>query len=327
MIQLDDKYNRTIYFDDAEHKYTDDQNNIYTSTTTLIHQFEVPFDTKAWARRLAKEGRGQYTGKSEKEIIAQWEKITKDACDKGTAKHDNLETNIKIHSKFYDTIKSFKRNDNVLYTIDDIIKNNISGRINIEAFTEALNDRYPKIVAIIEWYVEKGYHLYAEVGVYDPTYLISGMIDLLAIKDDSFVILDWKTNKDEIKFESGYYKKNRHRQLTNLWVSKKEYLKYPIDNLYNCNGMIYSLQLNTYAKMLIDRGFKFKGAILIQIRDTFVLNEYGMPKVDNKGQYIVVEDEPERVDTYVINDYQKEVSLMFDYHFKTNLANRQLKIF
>ena len=327
MIQLDKKYDRTIYFDEAEHKYTDDHKEVYTSTTTLIHKFEIPFDKKAWARRLAKEGRGQYVGKSEKEIIAQWDKITKDACDNGSTKHDNLEKNIKQHSKFYEAIKSFKHSGNILYTIDDIIKHDVDAKLDINAFIESLGDRYPKIVKMIEWYVEQGYSLYAEVGVYDPTYLISGMIDLLAIKGDMFVILDWKTNKDDIQFESGYFKKDRHRQLTSQWVKKKEYLKYPIDYLANCNGIIYSLQLNTYARMLIDRGFKLKGMVLIQIRDVFELNRYGMPKTNDIGKYTIIPDMPETVDTYVINNYQTPVKAMFDYHFKTSLTNRQLSLY
>ena len=117
MVKLPEQYNRILYFDEPSHKYTDNLGNEYTSTTTLIHTCEIPFDKKGWARRLAREGGGQYEGKNEKQIINQWDKITEEACEKGTNKHNNLEDNIKQHSKFKDAILRVPREDNVLYTI------------------------------------------------------------------------------------------------------------------------------------------------------------------------------------------------------------------
>jgi hypothetical protein len=327
-MELPDKYNRILYFDEPTHKYTDNLGNTYTSTTTLIHKFEVPFDKEKWARRLAKEGRGQYSNKGVNEIKKQWEDITEEACNKGSLKHNNLEHNVKRHSKFYNAIKKFKRSDNVLYTIDDIVRLNLSCKLNIDEFIESLGERYPTIVNLIKWYVDNGFELYAEVGVYDPEYLISGMIDLLAVKDNLFVVLDWKTNKDEIKFESGYYKKDSNRQLTNTWVAKNEYLKYPLDNLPNCKGSIYSCQLSTYAKMVEDRGFICGGIVLIQIRDAYVLNEYGMPKTDSRGKYIIIEDEPETVNVIKMPYYRSNIINMFEYHAKTELKDGvQYKLF
>ena len=52
-----------------------------------------------------------------------------------------------------------------------------------------------------------GFEIYAEIGVYHPEYLISGLVDILFVKGDEFFILDWKTNKAPIRFEGGYWTK------------------------------------------------------------------------------------------------------------------------
>ena len=49
--------------------------------------------------------------------------------------------------------------------------------------------------------VSMGFEIYAEIGVYHPEYLISGLVDILFVKGDEFFILDWKTNKAPIRFE------------------------------------------------------------------------------------------------------------------------------
>ena len=200
MVTLPEKYNRTLFFDEPTHKYTDDLGCEYTSTTTVIHKYEIPFDSDAWAKRLARQGGGQYNGKTVKEIKEQWATITDNACTKGSATHNKLEDGVKQHSKFKDAVQRLKLEDNnKLYTIDDIIRNGLKCKLDIDKFAKSLDGKYPDIIKLIAFYVDKGYSLYAEVGLYDPHYLISGMIDLLAIKDDKYFIFDYKTTKDELE--------------------------------------------------------------------------------------------------------------------------------
>ena len=49
-----------------------------------------------------------------------------------------------------------------------------------------------------------------------------------------------------MKFTSGYYKKINGVK-TNEWVSKDERLKYPLNHVQECKGMIYTIQLSLYA--------------------------------------------------------------------------------
>lgn len=91
--------------------------------------------------------------------------------------------------------------------------------LDIEGFKEATNNKYQKIYDVFDYYINKGYTIYSEIGVFLPELLISGTIDVLAIRPDKFVILDWKTNKDGLHFTSGYYKRIKLLNLFNLQIN------------------------------------------------------------------------------------------------------------
>lgn len=84
-------------------------------------------------------------------------------------------------------------------------------------------------------------------GVY-PEYLVSykfndliicGQIDLLIIENGEITVLDHKTNsKLEMK---SYYDRNKKSNVM---------MKYPLNNVMDCNGMHYALQLSLYAWMI-----------------------------------------------------------------------------
>lgn len=95
--------------------------------------------------------------------------------------------------------------------------------LDIEEFKFLTNNQYPQIYSVFDFYISKGYKIYSEIGAFLIDYLISGTIDILCIRDDGFVIGDWKTNRGGLKFESGYYKKDKSTkpaQETNEWVRK-----------------------------------------------------------------------------------------------------------
>jgi len=323
---------RLLYFEVEGHRYTDDRKCVYTSTTTIIHHHVPAYETKSEARRLSKQGTGIYRGKSAKQIEAMWTNVTSSACEKGTGKHDGLEQSVKTVSKFTNAVKYLhvENNDNRLYTIDDIL--DISGvykyTFNLVEFYDKIGKRYPIIYKTIKWYVDNGYEIYAEVGVYDPNSLISGMIDLLAIHKGrkSFCIIDWKTNKDDIQFKAGYYKRDSDTQSTKEWVDSNKRLLFPLDNLANCNGIIYTLQLSIYAHMLIIRGWSFDGCILFHIRDQFILNKYGTPLKGNDGMYTIDTRKPETVEYYMISYLDQDVKRLFANHVKHNLQNENFKL-
>lgn len=319
---------RILYFNEEAHKYTDDLNNEYLSTTTLLGQYEPKFDSKGQAARLSRLGIGKYKGKSAKQIEAMWKATTESACDKGNMIHDELENGVKEVSKFANAVKSLRNYDpddmSRLFTLDDILEMDYLKPVDPNDFYEKVGYKYPIIQKTIEWYCAQGYHLFAEAGIYDEKRLISGMIDLLALNLTTkvFVIIDWKTNKDDITFESYYYKRDNEGQTTNEKVVKKnDMLHYPLDNLANCKGSKYGLQLSVYAKMVEQRGFTWGGSIIFHIRDHYVLNEYRQPYRDENNNYVVDEDKGRYVNNIVMPYYTDEVDRVFAHHVKNNLGS------
>nr|DAT99915.1 MAG TPA: Exonuclease V [Crassvirales sp.] len=321
--------NNFLYFDEGPHKYTDTYGNEYISVTTIIGNYSPKFDKDYWLHKKAKE-----LGITEKELAKRWQDITDEACTRGSHTHNGLEDGIKGSSMFKDAIKYLNQVETGrCITVADIP--NLKARpLDIDKFKEATNNKYPKIYEVFDFYVTRGYTIYSEIGVFLPNLLISGTIDVLAIKSDRFVILDWKTNKDGLHFTSGYYKKDKTCkpvQLTNNWIEKDEKMLPPFNTLPECNGSHYTIQLSTYARMVeLILGIPCVGCGLCHIGTPFKLNQYGMPYRDEKGLYEIDKDGEETVNWYHINYIRDMIDAMFRdrriYLNSKGLLNKQTKL-
>lgn len=315
MIQLKDtRYNDIkLIFEEEGHKYHDTFGNSYCSTTTLLHQYQVSFDKNYWLRKKSKE-----LGISPKELAKQWQDITDEACERGTKTHNGLENGIKSSSIFKEAVKNMIRPNGEMITIADIPNIDLKiKQLDIKQFIEMTENKYPKIYEILSYYSNNGYKIYAEIGAFLIDYLISGTIDVLCIRDDQFVIGDWKTNRGGLKFEAGYYKKDKSQkpaQMTDVWVAKNDKLLPPVNHLPQCNGSIYNLQLSMYAFMVETiLGIPCAGLWLCHIDSDFVLNEYGMPKRFPDGLYRVKDNPKETVSIYKMRYLRNEIkSILFD---------------
>lgn len=318
-----------LYFDEGPHKYTDTYGNEYISVTTIIGNYSPKFDKDYWLHKKARE-----LGITEKELAKRWQDITDEACARGSRTHNGLEDGIKGSSMFKDAIKYLNQVETGrCITVADIP--NLKARpLDIEKFKEATNNKYPKIYEVFDFYIARGYTIYSEIGVFLPDLLISGTIDVLAIKSDRFVILDWKTNKDGLHFTSGYYKKDKTCkpvQLTNNWIEKDEKMLPPFNTLPECNGSHYTIQLSTYARMVeLILGIPCVGCGLCHIGTPFKLNQYGMPYRDEKGLYEIDKNGEETVQWYRIAYIRPMVDAMFRdrkiYLNSKGLLNKQTEI-
>ena len=117
-----------------------------------------------------------------------------------------------------------------------------------------------------------------ENGIY-PEYLISrvsedgklriaGQIDLLVKKGNKIIIGDWKTNK-KIDLKSFFDSKTK--------TSSK--MKYPLNNLDDCNYNHYCLQLSTYAWMIqkLNPEFEIEDLVLVHFDHTDNMTVYHLP--------------------------------------------------
>ena len=295
-----------LFFDEPEHKYTDSFGNSYKSTTTLLHEYQPKFDKKYWLKKKAKE-----LGISTARLEKQWQDITNEACERGTKVHNGIEDGIKNISMFYDAVRRI-RNDKSMTTVADI--NDINDYIkplDLDAFIEATNNKYPDVYAVFDYYIKNGYKIYSEIGIFLPSVLVSGTIDILILREDQFVIGDWKTNRGGLLFESGYYKKDKSEspaQTTDIWVPNKEFLLPPLSHLPKCNGSIYNMQLSIYAFAVETiLGIPNAGLWLCHIDSDFVLNKYGMPKRFPDGLYHIKKNPVEKTSLYKMKYLKKEV--------------------
>lgn len=238
-----DKENDDVIYSDAEHVYLSKvDGSKYISVTTLIGEYENKFNESFFSKYKALEALAdpdhfslikqgllstqiwnnqilEKLGIEEvkfndkvKEILETWHNTRDEACDHGSMVHSILE------ESFY-------------------------GREHFDLS----NYESPQIVG--NYVCNPGYYtLDIEHGIY-PEYLISwitpeglkisGQIDLIVRNGNDISIYDYKTNK-EIKKKSFF----------NTTKKRNVMMKYPLNNIMDCNFWHYSLQLSLYAYLV-----------------------------------------------------------------------------
>lgn len=322
-----------IYFNEKLHRYTDSYDNPYISSTTLIGEYVNKFSDKevTIAKACARIGKNphhpkylKYKNKTYKQLLAEWKHISKVACNIGNAKHEYLELSIKNSNNFFSIFNTRYTNINskgyvTLFTIDDIKKNPEVGKLNLQYFIDCgVKDKYPQIFHIIKTLVLDGWNVYSEVGVFNVDYLISGLIDVLFVKGDQFIILDWKTNKAPMMFDSGYWDKDYKGNITS-YIKTDESFKEPLQHLPQSVGNKYTLQLSLYDWLTVQFGFKFIANILCHItHDIYIDTDSEVIKnksLLNKNKVVI----------HPISYLEKEtVTMIQDYNYKR--TSGQLRI-
>lgn len=256
---------RLISFNEELHKYTDENSSEYKSVTTVIGGYVPEFDKEYWSKYKAAQ-----LGVTQEEILKDWAKTNKKSIVRGNKIHKELEDGIAKPIEI--------SNEEV---VRNTIKRILLPRVTtLEEFLDSpLKAEYPSIYETILGFLKLGWVCYPEFRVYSSLHFIAGTIDCLLIKggeivvsskgviikDAEFKILDWKTNKDKLSFQSGYFKK-KNGVKTDEFVRKLEYMDKPLDYIENCKGSIYTLQLSLYAKILELWGNTCQGLALYHIR-------------------------------------------------------------
>lgn len=252
-----DKKNGNVCFEEESHTYFNlqDPSSKYISVTTLIGQYAQDFCEEFWSfykaleklipkdswaiekKSLLKHKKVDMTildsynisenefNKVQQEILDEWDNNKRIACERGTKIHQEIE-----HS-FYNN------------------PHNISlKRFGIGGKFECKKD-YSELD--LEYGVYPEYLVYRESN--DGILKIAGQVDLIIKSGNDIVIVDHKTN-GKIDQKSAFDS-----------ISKSTVkMKYPLNNLMDCNFYHYTLQLSTYAWMLqkINPNFVIKDLIL-----------------------------------------------------------------
>lgn len=262
---------RNIIFNEEFHTYTDEDNNPYTSVTTLIGEYTPKFNSDYWSKYKARE-----TNLSQGEILDNWKEINDESKVKGNREHKLLEDSINdaINYNKNENYKSVK--EQLLVTALNRLTGKEFTNVNIDILAHSnLAKKYSTIFEFLRTKINQGFKLYVEKRTYSYEHLVAGTIDCLLVKGKQFMIVDWKTNKKELHFKSGYYKKVNGIESTQ-WIDTNETMLGPLKSLQHCKGTIYTMQLSLYAYILELWGMECIGLILYHIRDSQLPKAYNI---------------------------------------------------
>lgn len=190
-----------IEFNEELHLYKSNVNNkeiIYTSVTELVSKYFKPFDAIKIAEKVAKK-----RNVTKEVIISEWDKTRTDAINYGTRIHQVAEDVLTGAP-----VRFFPENN----------KESTTFNLVTNAATQ-LKEKF-EIVGV-------------EKIVFDHRLKLAGTIDLLLKHNDTYLIVDWKTNK-ELNDENKYY----------------EFGLGPISELADTAINHYALQLSIYEYIL-----------------------------------------------------------------------------
>jgi len=262
-----DKENDYVRYNDELHKYWTKDNLQCISVTTLIHKF-TNFDEDFWSSYKTIEkmvGEEEFKKvksnltlsksinaikeakilldideddfiENKEALLKEWEEKRETSCIRGTAIHKAHE--LEHLAGTTKELKSLKLGGKFNTNITNKI---VAGEQNV----------YPEL-------------LLSRISD-DGELRVAGQADLIIIDGLDVYVLDYKTNK-KIDMKSFYDPR----------LKKSAKLKYPLNNLDDCNFMHYSLQLSTYAWMIekLDSRFNIKKLMLIHIDHSDIITEY-----------------------------------------------------
>lgn len=285
-----DKQNGNVAFENESHTYWNvNDNERYVSVTTLIHKYTQEFDKEFWSaykalekllpkdswaiekksllnsQKFDKEILETYDiseldfNKTQQGILDAWDEENRKSCERGTKIHEEIE------NSFYDHPKDIS-----------LQKFGLGGKFECRKDYSELD---------LEFGVYPEYLVYRESD--DGILRIAGQVDLIVKEGNEITIIDHKTNK-KIDQKSGF----------NSATKSSSKMKFPLNNLMDCNFYHYTLQLSTYAWMLQ------------KINPNFVIKDLILNHYDHQGKNTLyhceyLKDDVERM----LKHYKKELIL------------------
>lgn len=205
-IKIINDYFKGLEFEEETHKYLFNSKPIKVSVSGVISNYYEKFDSEFFAQKVADRD-----GKTKEEVLQEWKDIAKQGTDLGSRVH--------LFGEFYPFDRTMVPKDGYE-----------------EAIVKFWNNLPEHIVPIM-----------MELRMVHKEYLFAGTADILLYntKTDTFIIGDYKTNKDLFKNFKG-----------------KKMLG-PFRELLDCSFNKYQLQLSYYQLLFEQLGLKVSGRKLI----------------------------------------------------------------
>lgn len=287
MTPLIEDQAKNLVFTEADHKYVDENNLVYTSVTTLLDKYKPEFDKEFWSMFTGLKDAGfrlkpypeeqairlgtvkfKLEDLKKETYYVQLQELTKikwgitstKACMRGNTIHNSIELGI---NKTRNDIEA-KDNDLITYEVNPFKSGkNISTMNDLDA--SHLRTDFPFIYNKLKPLVEAGATVFSEKRVYMSRYGIAGTIDCPIIKGKYFSILDWKSNAADMHDTPGYYKKEK---IGNEWIKTDTWIididkatgepktfNAPISHIPASKYHTYCLQLSIYAYIMEQWGY------------------------------------------------------------------------
>lgn len=256
-----------IHFDPEKHVYTNSSGEKYVSGTSFIGLFKPKFDTDFWS-----VFKGYEEGFSEIECsyqqLNEYNQWRKQVGWRGADKID-LWKYLKTYNNVFadkeetkqvvlDMCKAFalKHGTEVVSKQGMLDKWHLKSAEALEKGS-AYHDGEEEMLRMKYNYTHDWNNIdlsypnltrgkYPELRLYNHEYKIAGSADLIEVSGDkgTFDIEDYKTSA-KIDYDSWL----------NPWTNQKSMMKYPIEDLADCNYIHYTLQLSLYAWMMEELGY------------------------------------------------------------------------
>lgn len=295
-IQVD-KENDDVIYNDEKHLYLDKKTGSkYTSVTTLIHHYCQPFNENFWASYKACE----YLLEPE-----LWKYLKKDLLQTKVWRDSYLEEYdidlTTFNNKVAEIKEGYKKNRDescrrgtALHAIREDMYS-VPGNVEIKKY--GLGGSFKTNAGNYKLDCDRG--VYPEFLIsykFDDYLMISGQLDLLIKDGNDITIVDYKTNK---KIDMKSYFDNS--------TKKSQKMKFPLNDIDDCNFYHYSMQLSVYSYLLqkINPKFKIKKLIIHHIDHDNNETEYECPylkeevermllhyRKENKKKVLLEKDKP-----------------------------------
>ena len=235
-----DKQNGNVAFSEDTHTYWNvNDNEKYISVTTLIGRYENEFDKEFWSAYKALEKLiPKDNWKIEKKSLLDSHKFDKEILSiYNISELDFNKTQQQILDDWdYENKISCARGTKIHVQLENAMYK-AGNNVSLKKF--GVGGKFICDKNRTELDLENGVYPEYLISIMDGILRLAGQIDLLVKKGNKITIIDYKTNK---KIDQHSFFDNKSKKTVKM--------KYPLNNVEDCNFWHYTLQLSTYAWMI-----------------------------------------------------------------------------
>lgn len=233
-----------IYFDEAAHKYFNSANEPYISCTQLIHLYTPKFDNQYWSLYKVIGNQLGFSDDMKQEFssflrAAKFDRTTKTVEYLFSfGKQQGLSKEILMQEQLKKLQEWELKNENSKikgHNFHSAKENEDRKKHDNWVDYSGKDISYPNLPS----------NVYPELRLYNHEYKLAGTSDRNIIKGKVVDIEDYKTNEKLV------------------YENKFEKMLYPLHELDNCNINHYLIQLNLYAFMFEELGYKVNSLKLL----------------------------------------------------------------